>query len=807
MGLLDLREYRREPKRYGSLLNYDALDEALPWLMYLRDNSLLATMQLRGPDLESAEDHALVTQASQLNQIFRRFGSGWCLMSEARHVEVVDYPEASWPEPVSAAVDAERRQFFTQPGQHFVTEAYLTLSWRQPQQKQGRWEQRLYANVPEGVDPATWAVESFTDEVERTRRMLAGPAATVHLLAGAALLTYLHSCATFHTHGVRVPEPAVYLNTYLSQDVDYNAGLYPSLGAVEDPEVWIACVSPQEQHGQPAFPNVTYPGILNVLNTLPFPWRCTQRYLPLNRDEAAKIIRRYAQQHMGARQKGLGNRLNRYKKNAEVNLVVDKIAEDRAQEAQDAQAMVEAGHWSQGYLTLTVVLWDKDRAVLARKVQQTEAALRDEQFMAKSETYNTGDAWIGSMPGDHKANVRQPLMTSLNFAHAFPATAAWRGPERNEHLGGPCVLQATTKHKTPVRVSLHVNDVSHTAIIGSTGDGKSTFLNFLALQWRRYPGAEVAIFDKGGAAQVLTYLVGGTWYDLGVMPLQPLAEVETLAEMTWAVDWLEALLLQERVSVTPDMKEAIFLALQELSTWDVPKRTMSNLMNLIDHPLVQQGLRLYTQHGPYGLVLDADHDSLSFEPWLCFEIASILETPRLLGAVLPVIFHRLEQRLMGQPKIFIAHEAWLAFSTPYWQDRLRAQLKGLRVKNAGVVMATQSLADAVDSPIMPAILDNVSSWILTPNSKAEEEEIGKYYRAIGLQARQRELLRLGTKKRDYYLMNDGGQAMIDLALGPVALAACRTHGPGELARYAAMYADDSRGFVTKYFQEFGIDLR
>jgi type IV secretion system protein TrbE len=806
MGILDLREYRTEPKRYGSLLNWDALDDEHPWLLYQRDNSLLATMALQGPDLESAEDQSLVTQAMQLNSIFRRFGSGWCLMSEARHVDVCDYPQAQWPDKVSAAVDAERRAFFTAPGTHFETQAWLTLSWQQPTQKLDTWQRALHENVPDEVDQATWAVESFVDEVQRTRRMLEGPQRKVELLEQDALLTYLHSCATFHTHGVRTPDPACYLNTYLSQDVDYNPGLYPSLGRVEEPEVWIACVSPQEQTGQPALPNVTFPGILSVLDTLPFAWRCCQRYLALSRDEATKIIRRYAQQHKGARQKGLGNRLNKYKKNAQANEVIDQIAETRAQEASEAQAMVQAGHWSEGYLSLTVVLAHPDRGTLARMVQQTEAALNDEQYMAKAETYNTGDAWIGTMPGDHKSNVRRPLMSSLNFAQQFPATSSTRGVPWNTHLQGPPVLMAQGRKRTPVGVSFHHGDVGHTAYIGMTGDGKSTALNLVDLSWLKYPYSEVSIFDKGGAARVLTFLVGGAWYDLGVTPLQPLADVNTPAEVLWAVDWLSGLLGQEHVRVTPKIKTALHAALIELGTWDRCKRTMTHLTALVANTTAQQALSLYTQAGPYGMVLDADHEEVATNRWICFETNSILESPALLASVLPAVFHIREKRLTGAPTIYTMHEGWVALDNDYWATRLRGWLKGFRVKNGSVHLATQSLADAVTSTIMSALLDNIATWVFTPNDKALEEEVGKHYRACGLNLRQRELIARGTAKRDYYIKAKSYQAMVDLHLGPTALGVCKTYDPDELERWATLYARDPEGFVTSYCQQVGITL-
>ncbi|MDR7154785.1 hypothetical protein J2W40_001600 [Sphingobium xenophagum] len=48
------------------------------------------------------------------------------------------------------------------------------------------------------------------------------------------------------------------------------------------------------------------------------------------------------------------------------------------------------------------------------------------------------EAWLGSLPclcpGHVYANVRQPLVYTLNLAHLMPLSSVWAGPARNEHL-------------------------------------------------------------------------------------------------------------------------------------------------------------------------------------------------------------------------------------------------------------------------------------------------------------------------------------------------------------------------------------
>ena len=63
---------------------------------------------------------------------------------------------------------------------------------------------------------------------------------------------------------------------------------------------------------------------------------------------------------------------------------------------------------------------------------------------------------------------------------------------------------------------------------GATGSGKSTLANFLRACWMQYPHAQAKVFDLDGHARLLTYLLGGTWHDLGspTLRLQPLRYVD-----------------------------------------------------------------------------------------------------------------------------------------------------------------------------------------------------------------------------------------------------------------------------------------
>ena len=168
----------------------------------------------------------------------------------------------------------------------------------------------------------------------------------------------------------------------------------------------------------------------------------------------------------------------------------------------------------------------------------------------------------------------------------IPLSAVWAGPERDEHFAAPPLLFGKTEGSTPFRFSLHVGDVGHTLIVGPTGAGKSVLLALMALQFRRYPGAQVFAFDFGGSIRAAALAMRGDWHDLGggltegsaaSVSLQPLARVDDTAERAWAADWLVAILTRESVPISPEVKEHIWTALTSLASAPVEERTITGL--------------------------------------------------------------------------------------------------------------------------------------------------------------------------------------------------------------------------------------
>jgi type IV secretion system protein VirB4 len=272
---------------------------------------------------------------------------------------------------------------------------------------------------------------------------------------------------------------------------------------------------------------------------------------------------------------------------------------------------------------------------------------------------------------------------------------------------------------------------------------------------------------------------GGAHHALGTsdaLAFQPLRNIDSDGERTWAAEWIAALLGAEKVEVTPEIKEAVWSALTSLASAPAEERTLTGLAVLLQSNALKAALMPYTLEGPFGRLLDAAENSLALSDMQCFETEALMHSAGVVAPVLTYLFHRLEERFDGRPTLLVLDEAWVFLDHPLFARRIREWLKVLRKKNVSVIFATQSLADIADSSIAPAIIEAARS--ASCSQRPRHRTAGRVaYERFGLNDRQIELISRATPKRHYYLQSRRGNRLFELGLGPIALALCGASDP------------------------------
>jgi len=797
--MMDLRPYRSSEARLADWLPWAGL--VADGVVVNKDGAFQRTLIFRGPDLDSSTLSELMGASHRLDNALKRFGSGWCLHVEARRAPTDDYPQSSWPDALSWLINEERAQDFAAAGGRFESKYYLTLSWLPPSEAAGRFESALFEGAASQAALAIdykACLQSFIDETEAFKTLLDLVMIDVAFLSNAETLTYLHSCVSDRAHAVAVPSTPFHIDDLIA-DSALIGGLAPKLG-----DNFLKVLSVR------AYVSETEPGLLDALNRLGIPYRWVTRVMPLDREQGRQEIEKIRKRWFSKR-KGILTLLREALYREEATLL-DNDATAQAEDADLALQQVNGEAAGAAYVTLTISVADESEARAFERIRQIRQVADGMGFVTALETINAVEAWLGSLPGQPYADLRRPILLTPSLAHLLPLSAVWAGEAHNKHLNGPPLLVAATDGATPFRLNLHHGDVGHTLIVGPTGAGKSVLLGLLAAQWRRYPNAQVFLFDAGRSSRALTLGLGGAFVDLmrdedheSAIALQPLAHIDDDVERAWARDWLTALVTSANIELNPQARAEIWNALGVLASRPAKERTLSVFTALIQDAAIRAALAPFTHAGPWGRLIDADQTHLADHDVQAFETGDLLQSADALAAVLPCLVHTLEARFDGRPTLLILDEAWAYLRDPAFAGQIQAWLKTLRKKNVAVVFATQELADVERSAIAATILEACPTRIFLPNDRAREPRTRAFYESLGLNSRQIALIAEAAPKRDYYVQTRSGARLIDLDLGPAALAFLGASTPQDQRAINDMLASRNvRDFAVAWLEHKGL---
>src|SRR5262245_48197706 len=126
--------WRHDHSRLAHLLPW--VDFVAPGVVLNRDplrhgrESLMATLQLTGPDLRAQPRHILGAAMLQVNNWLQQLEWGWALQSETqRSWATLPPPAPTWGHPVAQLVDEESRAALTDL---LVSRHYVTLTYEPP---------------------------------------------------------------------------------------------------------------------------------------------------------------------------------------------------------------------------------------------------------------------------------------------------------------------------------------------------------------------------------------------------------------------------------------------------------------------------------------------------------------------------------------------------------------------------------------------------------------------------------------------------------------------------------------------------
>ena len=731
--------------RVGDRLPYARLVDENTLL--LRDGSLLTALQVPGllfetEDTEALNAHAATREVMLRSTLDSRFVMYHHVIRRRVEVEL----DAEFTDPLARHIDARWKERLGS-GSLFINDQFVTLIRRPARGKAGWVEKASKALNARKKD----AVEVDPKDLRSLRAAATGLVASLQPYGAALLGNYIG--------------PKGFENSEILELLSalYNGEMRPVRRPAEDRDIGHFLPYRRASFGLDAmelrgsgepdfasilslkdYPDATSPGLLDSLLRLPYEMVVSESYAPSERTTARErmdlAIRRLRS--------------------------VDEEAQAERADMLAARDALGNGAVGFGDHHLSVLVRERTLPRLDDATAACSAALADTGAIVVREDTNLEPAFWAQFPGNEQYIVRRAMISSANMASFGSLHGFALGQADGNHWGEAVTLLETTS-ATPFFFNFHNGDLGNFSVIGPSGSGKTVVMNFLAAQAQKFKPRTV-LFDKDRGAELFIRGIGGRYDSIRSgepTGFNPLALPDTPGNRGFLRDWLSVMLKAEG----PEEDAIIATAVDAAYHNDGSLRRLRHFKELLSGARRPQPgdladrLAAWIGDGEHGWLFDNAEDRLDLSARvLGFDMTALLENPKLRTPTMMYLFHRIEERLDGDPTMILIDEGWKALDDEIFAARIRDWLKTLRKRNALVGFATQSARDALESRISTALVEQTATMIFMPNSRARPED---YCDGFGLTQHELALIRtLPAHSRCFLIRQPDASVVVRLDL-------------------------------------------
>jgi len=494
-------------------------------------------------------------------------------------------------------------------------------------------------------------------------------------------------------------------------------------------------------------PGETRPLILNGLLDIPANFHVVTEWHPVDSSKARKEINNRRRHHHNSKTSFVSNLQDRQNTGPQDELVDDSKAAAVAELGSALTALGMEGK-NFGEFTLSVVIYDEDRAKVEHAVAEFQKLFTQHDGLLYEERYNLLNAFFATIPGNRQFNLRKQWTLNSNYADLSFLFTVDAGSTWNPHLEKEYLVALESTHGTPYN------------LFGATGSGKSLTLSTTLQSAQKYDPLTF-IFDLGGSYESLTRVFGGTYLNVGLknpgFTINPFSLEPTPENLNFLYLFLRVLIeAGGRYELTPDDEKALFAAIERAYKLPAEIRTLTNFASILG-PLGER-LHRWTQAGQFGHLFDNPQDTLTFSRFQTFNFDGWSDYPDILEPLLFYVLQRASSEIEKPAntatfKVFVIDEAGIFLKNKTIRDWIIRAEKTWRKKNAAMVLATQSVVELAASDMLHIVNESCPTKIFLANSNIDRKLYSEFFQ---LNDTQLELLESLVPKRELLLMQPRG---------------------------------------------------
>ena len=323
---------------------------------------------------------------------------------------------------------------------------------------------------------------------------------------------------------------------------------------------------------------------------------------------------------------------------------------------------------------------------------------------------------------------RPIYLTTANIATIFSPTKVEIGSKPNP-WGLEPISQFYTTANSIYYLNLHSREEGsdlppgHTLVIGATGCGKTSFINFLLSQTLKYHEMKIFMLDSLRGQYIFTQTHEGSYRDLSVegMNLNPFALENNEENKEFLTNFLKIMLDAEKNDLR-QIKHAIQRTLLNNGTnlkefSKVLAKENSDLKDKVMHWV--EGSDKGHFNGDANFILN------NIE---CFNLTAIKQNPKLIALYSLYFYHQFMLQNKGKKGVIFFDElkSYLDSSLGDLFLDLTAQAR----KNNKIVIGALQSINQIDNLLGRQIVDNISTFILFPIGENFSSDNQKLYKEL-----------------------------------------------------------------------------
>ncbi len=286
---------------------------------------------------------------------------------------------------------------------------------------------------------------------------------------------------------------------------------------------------------------------------------------------------------------------------------------------------------------------------------------------------------------------------------------------------------------TPYAFQFHVSEeqyaVAHTALIGPTGQGKTTFFSFIAAQAMRVPDLRTYFFDRNKGAKVFAVLNGAPYIKFDgeeAVSLNPFLINDNLENRAFLRGWLRDITEGKDATSETEIARAVTTAFEYLPKQD---RILRNLYKACFAPnsYMRRELNRWIDPEQYGNIFNASVDNLDLDNrYVAFDFTNIFNDSNksLAPAVISYIMHRIDELAssIGAPSMIMIDETAPMLEHPMFKDTFIVGLREGRKKRQAYLCAFQQPKFLDDAGLGDVIRGQCQTVVFFRNPQANPSD-------------------------------------------------------------------------------------